>query len=278
MRRVAVGVFLSAIAGALADGAPAIAAAPDCPAEMARVEGFCIDRWEIATIDRASGESLSPYYPPEPRLMRETLSTWQSERWLLGDAAARAMPLPELPARQLGARFEPKAVSRPGVVPQAYLSFDLARRACQNAGKRLCSQKEWVRACRGSSDTRHPYGGDYVRGRCNVQRLLHPAHELHGSSAVGHRDPRLNLVFEAGQDPLLRTTGASPGCVSRWGASELFDMVGNLDEWVDDDGKAVFVGGFYARATTKGCAAEVRSHAASYLDYSLGTRCCKDRR
>jgi hypothetical protein len=52
-------------------------------------------------------------------------------------------------------------------------------------------------------------------------------------------------------------------------------MVGNLDEWVEAE-RPGFRGGFYARATTKGCEAEVKSHALSYYDYSTGTRCCKD--
>jgi hypothetical protein len=55
-------------------------------------------------------------------------------------------------------------------------------------------------------------------------------------------------------------------------------MVGNLDEWVEGETRPVFVGGFYARSTTKGCEARVDSHAPAYYDYSLGTRCCLDRR
>src|SRR5512133_403432 len=39
-----------------------------CSPEMVRVGGFCIDRWEIATVDRDTREPLSPYYPPHPRL------------------------------------------------------------------------------------------------------------------------------------------------------------------------------------------------------------------
>jgi hypothetical protein len=35
------------------------------------------------------------------------------------------------------------------------------------------------------------------------------------------------------------------------------------------------LGGFYARATREGCDASVSSHAKSYFDYSLGTRCCR---
>ena len=105
---------------------------------------------------------------------------------------------------------------------------------------------------------------------------MHPAYILHGNSSIGHTDPRLNLVVERGVDPLLRLTGATPSCASRWNDDDsLFDMVGNLDEWIDDE-SGRFVGGFYARMTTMGCEARITSHSPSYYDYSLGTRCCAD--
>jgi hypothetical protein len=63
--------------------------------------------------------------------------------------------------------------------------------------------------------------------------------------------------------------------VVRWAEDGVYDLVGNVDEWIEDD-QGVFVGGFYARPTSKGCAARISTHARSYYDYSLGTRCCRD--
>lgn len=242
-----------------------------CPSEMVRIGGYCIDRWEISTVDKATGVALSPYYPPTPALVSEVWRGWLIERQELGDEAARAMPLPPLGELQRTRRFEAKAISRPTVIPQSYLSQALARKACGNAGKRLCTQDEWVVACKGKAARKYPYGAAYKLGACNVYRLIHPAAVLHGSASLGHRDPRLNLVYE-GESPLLRPTGETPGCVSSWDDERLFDMVGNLDEWVED---GMFLGGFYARSTTQGCEAKVTSHAAIYYDYSTGARCCK---
>ena len=135
-----------------------------CPSEMARIARYCIDRWEIGTVDKTTGEALSPYYPPTPALVSEVWRGWLIEREQLGDAAARAMPLPPLSELQRGGRFEPKAVSRPGAIPQSYLSQVLARRACENAGKRLCTQDEWVSACKGKAGAKYPYGGSYRQG------------------------------------------------------------------------------------------------------------------
>jgi hypothetical protein len=242
---------------------------------MVRTRGVCIDRWEVSTVDKKSGRTLSPYYPPAAVLFRRVLDVWQVERLSYGDSRARALELPLLEDWELAGDFEPKAVSRAGVVPQGYLSRDLAKRVCENAGKRLCRYEEWKSACRGQAQKDFPYGDSYIPGKCNVSRVFHAAFELHGNSSVGHLDPRMNLVIERGVDPLLRSTGATPSCASVWDNDTIYDMVGNLDEWVEDDDGG-FVGGFYARTTTKGCDARVRSHAPSYFDYSTGTRCCRD--
>ena len=243
-----------------------------CGADMVRVHSFCIDRWEVHTVDATSGEPLSPYYAPNPKLAASVRDTWLSEQSTVGSAAARAFPLPELSAFQREHRFEPRAVSEAGVVPQAYLSYHLAKKACENAHKRLCTKDEWVTACRGQKDTQFPYGDTFRAGRCNVHRAIHPGYVLHASSSLGLLDPRLNLV-EEGDDPLLYLTGTSANCASEWGNDKIYDMVGNLDEWVED---SMFLGGFYARSTTKGCDAQISSHAESYFDYSTGTRCCAD--
>jgi sulfatase modifying factor 1 len=259
--------------GNLRAEAPRTVTAPRrCSRDMVRVRSFCIDRYEVKTVDAISGEALSPYYPPSPKLAASVRDTWLYEQNLFGSPAARALPLPELSAFQRDHAFDPRAVSEASVVPQGYLSYHLAKKACENAHKRLCTQAEWVTACRGQKDRQFPYGDRFRPGRCNVHRAIHPGYALHASSSVGLLDPRLNLV-EEGDDPLLRLTGATATCASEWGNDKIFDMVGNLDEWVEE---ARFLGGFYARSTTKGCDAQISSHAPSYFDYSTGTRCCSD--
>jgi formylglycine-generating enzyme required for sulfatase activity len=64
-------------------------------------------------------------------------------------------------------------------------------------------------------------------------------------------------------------------CRSLWGKEALYDMVGNLDEWVDDP-KGMFVGAFFSRGKKDGCESTIKAHPNDYFDYSLGVRCCKD--
>jgi formylglycine-generating enzyme required for sulfatase activity len=256
---------------------PSAPASAACPPEMAKVGGYCIDRFEVTTVDHKTGKALSPFYPPAPVQLRFIHEYWSVEAGRMGDARVRLVPLPPVPEVEQSTSFSPRAVSRAGAVPQGYLSYYSARTACENAGKRLCTEDEWVHACRGPGRRLHPYGEQFVQGACNVNRLQHPAFVLHGNSSLGHLDPRLNLVFEQDAGPLLRETGTSPRCISPWDAPGVYDMEGNLDEWIEDP-EGTFVGGFYSRGTTQGCEARVSSHAPAYYDYSLGTRCCKSAR
>ncbi|HEV8548511.1 MAG TPA: SUMF1/EgtB/PvdO family nonheme iron enzyme [Polyangiaceae bacterium] len=275
-------VALVGIAGASLPAHPARAQEPAprltrrCPEEMVFVRGFCIDRWESSLVDASTGQPLSPYYAPVRNDMEAAYEYWQVERRNVGELAAQAMPLPEPSVWQREHPFAPRAVSRRGAVPQGYLSYYTAKKACTNAGKRLCTEREWVTACEGEHATKFPYGEHYRALACNVFRPFHPGFALHQNSSTGHRDPRLNLVVEGENEPLLRRTGDTPSCRSRWGADSIEDMVGNVDEWVEGETRPVFVGGFYSRSTTKGCEARVDSHAPAYYDYSLGTRCCSD--
>lgn len=244
---------------------------------MAPISNYCIDRWEVHTVDARTGQRLSPFYPPEPRLLRKVYQFWSTEAARTGDERARGLPLPLVPPIQEG-EFAPRAVAEPGVLPQGYMTYYSAKSACENAGKRLCSEEEWVRACRGNRGTKHPYGANFKLGMCNVHRPIHPAYELHGNSSLGHLDPRLHLVVDESHQPLLLETGNKKACLSQTKAgSTLYDMEGNLDEWIDDP-NGTFVGGFFSRQTREGCEAKIENHAPAYTDYSLGTRCCKSAR
>lgn len=244
-----------------------------CPPEMVEIShSFCIDRYESSLRDTAQLRTISPYYHPEQAELRATHQRWLSAAARSSTRLGRSLEVPAPPAFQLEGPFDVRATSERGVTPNGYLDFERAARACKNAGKRLCTRDEWVLACRGERPRKFPYGESYEPGRCNVFREAHPAALLHGNASIHHLDPRLNLTQEHGR-PLLRRTGETTTCRSEWGNDAVYDMVGNLDEWIDDpDG--TFVGGFFSRATKEGCDAAVQSHPAEYYDYSLGTRCC----
>jgi formylglycine-generating enzyme len=251
----------------LLPGAPPLVSS-GCPPEMVSIRGqFCIDRFEASAVD-ARERALSPYYPPSRDELLHIYSVFRRVT-----PKRRAPPLPLPPDFALNEGFEARARALPGVAPSGYLSGLVARRLCENAGKRLCAPSEWVTACKGQNATKYPYGDRYQDGACNVFRDSHPAVLLYGDASKNHLDPRLNLTEDMA-GPLLRKTGATERCRSEWGRDAVYDMVGNLDEWVDD-ARGAFQGGFYARSTREGCDARISVHPPDYSDYSLGVRCCK---
>ena len=206
-----------------------------CPAGMIAVTTFCIDRYEASLVRMDDGSSWSPFDNP-------------------------------------GAT-EVVAVSVKGAVPQGYIDGIQAGEACTNAGKRLCTDNEWLRACQGPSGYTYPYGDTRMTGVCNDHRDLHPAYEYFGTT-----DPSVfSMIDNACINQLPETVdraGDNPGCVTAEGA---FDMMGNLHEWTaDPDG--TFRGGYYVDTVENGngCLYVTTAHDTSHWDYSTGFRCCAD--
>lgn len=178
--------------------------------------------------------------------------------------------------------FEPvkgrkvRAISRVGVTPQAYISRNEAEAACAASKKRLCTETEWVTACKGKKPTQFPYGDDRKSGYCNDAGRP-PLQVYYASLGDGMfqfepmNDPRLNQL--AGT---LAHTGSFKRCTNSYG---VFDMVGNIHEWVDDQ-DGTFRGGYYldTHINGDGCDYRTIAHPATYHDYSTGFRCCKNAR
>jgi hypothetical protein len=165
-----------------------------------------------------------------------------------------------------------RAVSEPNVFPQGYISATKAERACNAAGKRLCKVAEWQQACRGPENKRYGYADQRDPGRCN-DKGRNPVVTLYGFryDASTMNQPQLNQL--AGT---LAKTGEHEGCSNGYG---VYDMVGNLHEWVADP-NGTFYGGYYQDVASvghgDGCGYQTTAHEARYHDYSTGFRCCAD--
>ena len=102
----------------------------------------------------------------------------------------------------------------------------------------------------------------------NPQKVYFPA--------AGYTKLDLVLYYLAVADGALAKTGEHAECVNGFG---VFDMVGNLHEWVATDPAALhgtFAGGYYLDTTINGdgCLYRTQAHAHDYHDYSTGFRCC----
>jgi sulfatase modifying factor 1 len=206
-----------------------------CPAGMLAVTTFCIDKYEASLVRMSDGTSWSPFVNP--------------------------------------GTTEVVAVSVKDAVPQAYIDQVQAGDACTNAGKRLCSDTEWLRACQGPDAFTYPYGNTRMPGVCNDHRDLHPAYEYFGTTD----DSVFTMLDNACIDQIpesLDKAGANSGCESAEGA---FDMMGNIHEWTSNAAGS-FRGGYYVDTVENGngCLYVTTAHDTSYWDYSTGFRCCAD--
>ena len=214
-----------------------------CADDMALVEkdgmAVCVDKWEGAVV--------------------EVLADGKEQLWSPYTTVAEGHNL--------------KAVSRPDLVPQGYISRNQAEKACAAASKRLCKSEEWVAACEGPNATTYPYGEVENPNACNthgvnpIKRLFGTAKKFWSQGPMNH--PLLNKL-----PGTLAKTGAFAACTNDYG---VHDMVGNLHEWTAD-ASGTFRGGYYldTKVNGKGCGYATTAHSPGYHDYSTGFRCCRD--
>jgi formylglycine-generating enzyme required for sulfatase activity len=139
--------------------------------------------------------------------------------------------------------------NKAGARPKAGVSFAAAAQMCKKARKRLCSEAEWEKACKGPGNLRYPYGNTFDPAACITE------------DDQGNRR-------EGGP------AGSSKSCRSGYG---VMDMSGNVSEWVlGEGGKSLLKGGSADKPShAVRCAAKVPAPAAKTAP-TIGFRCCAD--
>lgn len=137
--------------------------------------------------------------------------------------------------------------NRQGTPPKVNVTWEEARAECSRLGKRLCSEAEWEKACKGPGNLRFPYGPKFDTNRCNTQ----------------------------GEGHALAASGAFPGCRSGY---QVLDLSGNVAEWTDTvyeptQERTQKGGSFERQELSVRCAS--RQHAEpGTRSASVGFRCC----
>jgi len=193
------------------------------------------------------------------------------------------------------------AVSQQGVIPWVSISQINARTACENAGKHLCSDEEWI-------------GAANVQGQVYylpTNLAVAPYYCVTDSSTYC-----LDNSYAGGEACETGTySGGASGCYSEEG---VYDMVGNVWEWTDEvvdvtnpdgtagwkyanqegewqsstsglwnkygndgvyfptttTGRAVLRGGNWYRGATAGPFCAALNNAPAHPNYITGFRCC----
>jgi hypothetical protein len=146
--------------------------------------------------------------------------------------------------------------SVPGRLPWAVVTKEEAQAACGRAGARLCTSTEWMKACRGQSNTLYPYGAAFSASACN------------------------GYAYSA--SPAVLPTDQPATCVSDWGsAGTIFDMSGNVKEWTSVTTGYEIRGGAYDTPSISGfsaglsCDYVLPAPPSALRLPTLGFRCCK---
>jgi formylglycine-generating enzyme required for sulfatase activity len=200
-------IVVALTAGCLVAAVPAGAGTLKCPPDSVKVGTVCIDTYEA---------SVWQIPPSNTKLVSKVEAGKVTLADLrVGGAAQLGCPLPPFYQAGYPANFPNDgnwtptpgsvppspgvyAVSVPGVLPSTCTTWFQANQACALAGKRLVRNGEWQRAAAGTPDA----GTDNFTTDCNISTAIGPVN-----------------------------TGSRSSCKSSWG---VFDMVGNVGEWVED--------------------------------------------
>jgi hypothetical protein len=164
-------------------------------------------------------------------------------------------------------RFEypNKLGEKPVVMKTWYEAGD----ACKAQGKRLCGDSEWTLACEGQERLPYPYGYERNAEACNIDK----PHPDVNENALANPKTRAAEVERLWQG---ETSGSRESCVSPYGA---FDMTGNVDEWVVNEGgmpyKSGLKGGYWGPVRDR-CRPMTTAHNEGFAFYQIGFRCCSD--
>jgi hypothetical protein len=191
---------------ALAVAVPATAGTLKCPPDSVKIGNACIDTYEA---------SVWQIPPSSTSLIKQVQAGKATLATLTAGGAVQLAPAASCTApSDYGINFPNTgnwtpvsgssppspgvyAVSVPGVKPSACITWFQANEACALSGKRLVRNDEWQRAAASTPDP----GTDNLTTDCAIN------------------------------SPGPVNAGSRSNCKSAWG---VFDMVGNVDEWVAD--------------------------------------------
>ena len=222
--------------------------------------GLCLEcRARRATPARESAPKSSgsssiapPEVPPEPRQGM----VWVPRGPLVAGTPEGSLPRvadEEMPGEQIILKGYYIDVfpypNEEGAIPLTNVSQAAASALCVERGKRLCSELEWERACKGPDNRRYEYGENYRAERCGTGVL-----------------------------PLMRPTGIRVSCRSDFGVR---DLHGGAWEWTASNwgrgtssGLISVRGGNSTDGELVGRCANARGERPENPSGTIGFRCC----
>jgi thiol-disulfide isomerase/thioredoxin len=180
-----------------------------------------------------------------------------------GPAAVAVPGEPRVTIDRFEASMEGKAaVSRADVEPARAVSWEEASAACTAAGKRLCTEKEWLAECIGEAPTDADHNGVYSDDDQSGRKYGYAGDRLSGACADSRNPDAVGELH----------TGNHPKCGTPEG---VYDLVGGVKEWVGlTPATAATKGGSYSSGESARCGYFRDDVAADTHDAATGFRCC----
>ena len=144
--------------------------------------------------------------------------------------------------------------------PVNCVSYDGAEQYCAWAGGRICTEAEWLAACKGASDSAYPYGATFDPEACNV----------HSNAVQADRPP-------SDTQPVASMSSCEGGL------GGLYDMAGNVGEWIDGckGNYCKFRGAGYLSNDPvehfTACGGVCSGNQKTLMSNVVGIRCCRDK-
>lgn len=164
-----------------------------------------------------------------------------------------------------------EAPNKKGSKPYVMKSYKMAQSWCEKRSRRMCSEQEWETACEGPEKRPYAYGWAVNKKLCNSDKQWQPF----DVKALNDEDKD---VVKAEVERLWQgsVSGKYLTCASPFG---VFDMMGNVEEWVSTRKSrkwpGALMGGFWAKPWT-GCRGTNDAHEPTFVFYETGFRCCAD--
>lgn len=223
---------------------------------------------EKPKVDTESEEAITEKTAPPPPECPDDMATIEGGDFLLGSNDTERNDLVEMTARKKSVqkycidRFE--YPNQRNVTPTKNVNWLEAQEMCAKSHKRLCTESEWERACKGPwslmVNQQFPYGSTWKINACNVKNF--------------------NSLTDDDRNGDISESGSFPECSSSEG---VFDLTGNLQEWTSSKGhlagteaKNILKGGSYLTPKFQSRCSYVREEAPSLKGDDIGFRCCKD--
>ncbi len=242
-----------------------------CPSGMVRVEGDYCPEVEQVCLEHHEEYERDQKKKAKAKEKGVPYKSTVSERCLRYASPTKCLSKERRPMSFCIDRYE--YPNEKGALPALLISWTDAKKTCEAAGKRLCTEEEFNLACEGPEMLPYTYGFERDASKCSIDKQYRKREKkLYRYEKCMRTDACKKHLAELDQ---RLPAGSLPACVSPFG---VYDLNGNINEWVEIPGKKYpdrsgLKGGWWGPVRGR-CRPTVDFHKEDDFGYEEGFRCC----